>query len=147
MKRFAIALLFLCGCHAFSQVTFISKSKDIYIFKSKGITMQATCSFTDRPMSDGTPHDIDNYCPLNIVPSEAVGTQTCEQLPAPNPTWLHHKRNTYADFNTETLWISVEDCAWENQNTEAKSKDEEDWGWTGKERETIYFKVRGMTKE
>ena len=148
MKTFInIALLLLCVGTTWGQVTFVGKSKDVYIFKSKGITVQAICAFTDRPTSDGVSHDVNDYCPLNVMPGNSIGAESCEELPAPNPKWMHHRRNTYAAFNTETLWVSVEDCIWENQNTEAKSKEDEYWGWTGKEHETIYFNVRSMTKE
>jgi hypothetical protein len=146
MKRFAIALLLLCGCHAFSQVTFIGKSKDIYIFKTGETNIQATCAFTNRPTRDDADHDVFDYCPLDIMPGSSISALSCAELPAPNPKWLHHMRNLSVLLNTEDLSVDVEDCTWENQNTEAKSKDEEDWGWTGKVRETIYFKVRSMTK-
>jgi hypothetical protein len=136
--------LILCSSAAFSQATFVGKTKDTYVFTDKGVTIQATCDFTNRPNADGTSHYIENFCPLALLPGIHVSEDSCTDDPAPK-SWLRHKKTTYLSFNTETLWVETDACIWEDQNADTNAEGP-NWAWSSREVETVYFKVRSMTK-
>ena len=126
MKRVYIALLFLlCASTAFAQspatVTFVKKTKEVYVFHYKNSTVTTTCSF-HREFYDDEKKRTDNYCPLNLLPGMSVLDFTSPLAPA-------CPAENYAIVDTESVIVLRGTCS-------------KDGGW--KETEETFFDVVSM---